>query len=80
MLMYYRRLSDTRLLRTYVGGSMELGSVWQTSSEASFDNTIFAGSVFLGLDTPIGPLYLGYGRTDTDEQSLYLALGPRFTF
>jgi NTE family protein len=39
-----------------------------------------SGSAFLGFDTPIGPLYVGYGRTDTDLESVYIYLDPRFTF
>jgi len=34
-----------------------------------------AASVFLGLDTVIGPLYLGWGRTFGGESALYLFLG-----
>jgi NTE family protein len=79
-LMYMRRISDLQFLRTYLGASLELGKVWQTSSDASFDDTILAGSVFLGLDTPVGPLYVAYGRTELDDQSFYIYLGPRFSF
>ncbi|HEY4646677.1 MAG TPA: patatin-like phospholipase family protein [Steroidobacteraceae bacterium] len=79
-LVYMRRLLDVQLLRAFAGASLELGNVWQNSSDASLDNTIFAGSLFLGVDTPIGPLYIGYGRADTDDQSAYIYLGPRFTF
>ena len=56
------------------------GNAWQDSDDISFDNTISAGSVFLGFDTPIGPLYAGYGATDTDEQSVFVFLGPRLNF
>jgi NTE family protein len=82
-LVYYRRLSDDGFLRlfdTYLGASLETGNAWQDSDDISFDDTIAAGSVFLGYDTPVGPLYLGYGATDTDEQSAFAFLGPRFTF
>ena len=82
-LIYYRRLSDDGFLRlfdTYLGGSLETGNAWQDSDDISFDNTISAGSLFLGFDTPVGPLYLGYGATDTSEQSAFVFLGPRFTF
>jgi NTE family protein len=79
-LIYMRRLFDARLLRMFAGASLELGNVWQESDAASFDNSILAGSVFLGFDTPIGPLYVGYGRAETDDESAYIYLGPRFTF
>ena len=79
-LTYYRRINDIQLFRSYLGVSLEQGNVWQDSESVSFNNSITAGSVFLGVDTPIGPLYLAYGRTDTNFSSFYLYLGPRFTF
>lgn len=77
-LVYMRRLLNVQLLRSFAGASVELGNVWQDSDAASFDNTIFSGSVFVGFDTPIGPVYVGYGRAETDDQSAYLYIGPRF--
>ncbi len=79
-LTYMRRIVNFQLFRTYLGASLERGNVWQNSSDASFGNTITAGSVFLGVDTPIGPLYLTYGHADTGDYSFYIYLGPRFTF
>ena len=79
-LTYYRRINDIQLFKTYLGASLELGNVWQSSKDASFNNTITAGSVFLGVDTPIGPLYLAYGRADNGQSSIYIYLGPRVTF
>jgi len=82
-LVYYRRLSDDGFLRlfdTYLGRSLETGNVWQDADDISFDDTITAGSVFLGFDTPVGPLYTGYGATDTNEQSAFIFLGPHLTF
>jgi NTE family protein len=54
--------------------------VWQDTADVSFDSAIIGGSVFLGLETPIGPVYFGYGRTDTDESSIYIQMGPRLAF
>ncbi|MGA9030898.1 MAG: patatin-like phospholipase family protein, partial [Sulfuricaulis sp.] len=79
-LSYYRRINDIALLNTYLGVTYEIGNVWQDRKDASFDNTISAGSVFLGVDSPIGPFYFAYGRADTGDYSLYIYLGPRFTF
>lgn len=79
-LIYTRRLSAARLFRTYLGVSAELGNVWQRSRDVSLDSATAAGSVFLGFDTPIGPLYLAYGRDEHGSQSVYTYVGPRFTF
>ena len=61
----------------YLGGSLETGNVWESSSDV-FTDMIVAGSVFIGSDTPLGPLYFGYGHTDTGRNSLYLFLGRTF--
>jgi NTE family protein len=79
-LIYMRRINDIQFFKAYAGASLELGNVWQDSSDIGFDDTIFAGSAFIGADTPIGPIYLGYGHTDTGDGSLYLFLGPLFSF
>lgn len=76
-LVYMRRLAYAQFFSTYAGASLEVGNVWQNSKDVSLDNTIGAGSTFLGFDTPIGPLYLVYGRTDTSRSSFYIYLGPR---
>jgi NTE family protein len=63
----------------YVGGSIEAGGAWETDSEASLSDLIWAGSVFVGADTRFGPLYLGYGQTEVGDSSFYLFLGRLFT-
>ena len=79
-LIYLRQIQDIQFFKAYAGASLELGNVWQDTSDIGFGDTIFAGSVFIGADTPIGPIYLGYGHTDTGDGSLYLFLGPLFSF
>jgi hypothetical protein len=34
-----------------------------------------AGSVFLGVDTVLGPVYLAYGHAEQGNDSIYLYLG-----
>lgn len=75
-IVYYRRFGDlARLfsLPAYIGGSIEAGNVWFDRSDMSFDSLVVAGSAFLGLDTPLGPLFLGYGRAEDGEDSFYLS-------
>jgi NTE family protein len=80
MAVYMRELQRSSIFKTYFGGSLELGNVWQNSSDIDLDNTIFAGSLFLAMDTPIGPIYLAYGHADTSDSSLYIYVGPRIVF
>jgi NTE family protein len=63
---------------TYIGLSLEAGNVWQTRSEASFSNTQKDASIFLGLDTFLGPLYLATGFDEHGNQAWYLVLGHVF--
>jgi NTE family protein len=77
-VVYYRRISDMKILPAYLGGSIEYGNVWQDSSDIALDDGIFNGSLFLGADTPIGPLYMGLGLAEGGKHSLFLYLGPAF--
>ena len=50
------------------------------TSDIDIDDFLYGGVVFLGWDTPIGPLYVGYGITDKgqDDGRFYLFLGKTF--
>jgi NTE family protein len=63
---------------TYLGMSLELGNVWQTRSAASFGNTQKDASVFLGMDTLLGPLYIATGFDQHGNEAFYLFLGRTF--
>ncbi|MCE1115719.1 MULTISPECIES: patatin-like phospholipase family protein [Pseudomonas] len=80
-MVYYRRLTPRAYLPLdfplYVGGSLERGRAWNNDNE--FDSGyINAASIFLGLETPLGPLNLSYGANDANEQAVYLNLGHTF--
>jgi NTE family protein len=62
----------------YLGMSLEAGNTWQNMSDAKFTNLHEDASVFLGLDTLLGPVYLGSGFDDHGDQSFYLFLGRTF--
>jgi NTE family protein len=79
--VYYRRLTPRAYLPLdfplYIGGSLERGRAWNNDNE--FDSGyINAASIFLGFDTPLGPLNFSYGFNDDDEQAVYLNLGQTF--
>jgi NTE family protein len=83
--VFYRRLTKQGLLfdlPVYIAGSLEGGNVWRNRSQVSVNDLIGAASVFLGVDLPIGPMQLGYGRTFDGRDSLYLTFGslvlPRY--
>ena len=79
-VIYLRRIKDLQFFKAYLGASLEVGNVWENTGDMSLNDTLFAGSAFVGADTPIGPIYLGYGHAETGDHSLYLYLGPLFSF
>jgi NTE family protein len=76
--VYYRRIVDLKLLPVYAGGSLEYGNVWQTRDDIAVNNGLFNGSLFLGADTPIGPVYVGAGYAEGGRYSGFLYLGSPF--
>lgn len=59
----------------YVGGSLEAGRTNSPNNNFAPDRSVFAASLFVGLDTSIGPFYLGYGHAQGSRRSAYLFLG-----
>jgi NTE family protein len=76
--VFYRRINNLSILPAYAGVSVELGGVWNRRSEIAARSSILGGSVFLGVDTPIGPIYAGYGRAEDGVSAVYLFLGRAF--
>jgi NTE family protein len=77
-LMVYRRavaLPDILGSGVYVGGSAEVGRVDDRAFGLSSPGTVWSGSLFLGADTFLGPLYFGAGYGANDRWSLYLLMG-----
>lgn len=62
----------------YLGLSLELGNVWDNRRDISLDSARRNASVFLGLDTFLGPVYLGTGFDSKGNTAFYLFLGRTF--
>jgi NTE family protein len=81
-LIYQRRVGrggqGVLDLPAYAGVSVEAGNTWLESSEASFGNTRKNASLFFGLDSPLGPVYLAAGYDEEGETAFYLFLGRTF--
>ena len=74
---YYQRLSEKPVLTRgfFVGGSLEVGNVWDRRPQASLSDLRLAASVFVGADTGVGPLYLALGRAPKGGSAVYLFIG-----
>jgi NTE family protein len=79
---YYRQLASLggafAKLNLFGGSSIEVASVRSDVSLIEDNTGILAGTLFLGADTPIVPLYLAFGMNNDDEASLYLNIGRIF--
>ncbi|BBP43753.1 patatin-like phospholipase family protein [Thiosulfativibrio zosterae] len=68
----------------YIGTTLEAGNVFDATtadnkrSNIDLNKLLYASSVFVGLNSFIGPVYLAYGYQNTKNQSLYLYFGKEF--
>ncbi|MDH3748143.1 MAG: patatin-like phospholipase family protein [Gammaproteobacteria bacterium] len=78
-LVYYRRIGDSAggliEVPVYVGASIEAGNVWQSRDDIEFDSLLTNGSVFFGLDTYLGPVFLAAGFAEGGGTNFYLFIG-----
>lgn len=75
-LLYYKRLKRWSLLEGVYGGlSLEVGRMGRPLIPNNEQGTLRSAALILGVDTPVGPLYLGYGRANRGYDSFYLYLG-----
>ena len=81
-LVYYYRLGGAGLgnftTQLYTGFSIEAGKAWANRGEINGHSLLYAGSLLVGAETYLGPLYLAYGQAEGGHHSLYLYLGHKF--
>ncbi|MGA1371723.1 MAG: patatin-like phospholipase family protein [Pseudomonadales bacterium] len=75
---YYYRMPQSPFAPLYVGASLEAGAVGDDDNPIDLNALDLAGSLFLGLDSPIGPVFLGGGLAEDGRGSLYIFLGSPF--
>lgn len=59
----------------YAGGSLELGGAFGSGARVAFGGLKRAGSLLLGAETIIGPVYFGAGKTWHGGSAVYLFVG-----
>jgi NTE family protein len=62
----------------YLGISLEAGNVWATRDDVDWGHLETGGSLFLGAESPFGPVYLAAGLASGGETAFYLYLGKTF--
>jgi NTE family protein len=75
-LMYYYRVASLGLIGSvYTGASLEAANVYGSLTGPTPTGLQYAGSVFLGADTIIGPAYIAYGHAQEGNSAFYLYVG-----
>jgi len=81
-LTYLHRLNQQNVLPVdlpvYIGATFEAGNTWSSHESANFHDLIYGGSVLMGVDSPFGPVFVGYGRAEQNKSAFYLKLGRLF--
>ena len=73
-LLPFQILSDI-----YLGLRYDIGAIWETADLVLKSDDFFTGlGGWLGMNTLLGPLYIGYGDTSNKDGVIYLSLGYNF--
>jgi NTE family protein len=62
----------------HLGFSLETGNAWSEQDYGGLDELKGGGSVFVAMETLLGPLVLAYGRATSGSDTLYLLIGRSF--
>ncbi|MGJ4748443.1 hypothetical protein ACQV5M_18935, partial [Leptospira sp. SA-E8] len=75
-LVYAYRITSPGLLQGMeLGLSAEVGQVRSEVADLENSGLLHSNAVFLGVDTPVGPLYFGIGHAASGSTAVYLFLG-----
>jgi predicted acylesterase/phospholipase RssA len=73
---YRYKLPFQILTDTYISGRYDLGSVWENPNLVINGDDFFTGlGGYLGMDTFLGPLYIGFGKSSLGRSTFYLSMG-----
>jgi NTE family protein len=60
------------------GTTLEYGNAWMDRSQMSWGNSLLNGSIYIGINSWIGPILLGVGARQGGEHNIFLEVGHRF--
>ncbi|QDH71831.1 BamA/TamA family outer membrane protein [Lysobacter alkalisoli] len=75
---YSYQLAEVFGRSAQVGGTLEFGNAWERRADVSLGDGILNGSVYLGFDSWLGPMQLGYGWRETGDGVIFLEIGQAF--
>jgi hypothetical protein len=75
---YYWNPFTVAQMPFYLGSAVEWGGTWLNRSQVSYDSGFWSGTGFIGLGTPLGPLFLGSSLASGGRFSETFFLGHTF--
>jgi NTE family protein len=74
---WYMRLAEPPVFARgfFIGATLEAGNAWSNRRRMSLSDLRTGGSLYLGADTGIGPMYLGLTWAPQGETGLALMIG-----
>lgn len=75
---YQKQLDSILGTEPYLGFTLQHGNVFQDKADIRFSDGVTSVGTWLGWDSLLGPIFLGYGRADTGDSSAYLSIGSLF--
>jgi NTE family protein len=76
---YWQTLEWGALKRgLYVGGFLQAGNVWSGVDDVEVSDLVYSGTVFVGVETLLAPIYVGWGRAEAGHDEFYVFIGRPF--
>ncbi len=72
---YLRAFKPLLSMPAYLGATLQYGNVFQDKDDIDLSDLKLAGSVYLGLQSVVGPLYIGYGLAESGTHRVYFSIG-----
>jgi NTE family protein len=77
-LIYYQRYNALPALDGLIGATLEYGGAWSKRQEVSAETALGSLGLFIGADTPLGTLQIGFAAAEGGQQNYYARLGRVF--
>jgi hypothetical protein len=73
-LSYFHEVGNFARFPAFAGINLERGNAWNDRHSVHFEDAVAGASLWAGVETPIGPVYLAVGRADDARNAVYLSL------
>ncbi|HEY8329864.1 MAG TPA: patatin-like phospholipase family protein, partial [Pseudomonas sp.] len=78
-VMYYHRILEGSIFEgAYTGFTLEATRIGNPLVPGNTDDWLRSAAIFIAADSPLGPVYLGYGQAEDGNSSFYFYLGRPF--